>query len=126
LWARTDVLTYSILSRSARGLSHVPLTPGHDGKGDQEKHDPDGTDDVRHDGNQTGYVTGVRPDEANNRSHDEHGNHHSEPIENPSSGDDVEPTLLAAFRQSSATSGRFLPGDRSLKESEPVCAGVVT
>jgi hypothetical protein len=55
----------------------LSLTPSHDGKGDQEKDDSDGTDDVRHDGNQTGNVARVGPDEADNRSHDEHGDHRS-------------------------------------------------
>ena len=59
-------------SRSARGLGHLPPTPRHDGKGDHEKHD---SDDGRHDGKRTGNVARVRPDEADNRPHDEHGDH---------------------------------------------------
>ena len=42
----------------------MPLTPSHDGQSDQEKQDSDGTDDVRHHGNQTGNVACVGPDEA--------------------------------------------------------------
>jgi hypothetical protein len=57
-------------------LSRVPLTPSHDGKGDQKKDDPHATDDVRDDGNRTGNVTRIRPYETDDRSHDEHGNHH--------------------------------------------------
>jgi len=60
---------------SARGLSRSPLTPSHDGKGDQKNHDSDGTNDVRHHGNRTGNVAGVGPNETDNRPHDEHGNH---------------------------------------------------
>jgi hypothetical protein len=81
-------------SRAAHGLSRSPRTPGHDGKGDQEQHDSDGTGDVRHHGNGTGNIAGVGPDEADNRSHGEYADHRSEPVQNPSSGDDSEPTLL--------------------------------
>jgi hypothetical protein len=49
-----------------------PLPPSHDGKSDQQTHDGDGAGDVRHYGNQTSNVAGVRPDEADNRSRDEH------------------------------------------------------
>jgi hypothetical protein len=76
----------------------LPLTPSRDGKGDQENYDSDATDDVRHHGNETGSVAGVSPDEANNYSRDEHSDRRSKPVENPSSGDDVEPTLMGAFR----------------------------
>jgi hypothetical protein len=58
-------------------LSRVPMPPSHDGKGDQQKHNSDDTGDVRHHGNQTGNVAGVRPDEADDRSPDEHGDHRS-------------------------------------------------
>jgi hypothetical protein len=54
----------------------VPLTPSHDGKGDQEKNDSDATDDVRDYGNRTGNVTRICPYKTDDRSHDEHGNHH--------------------------------------------------
>jgi hypothetical protein len=53
----------------------LPLPPSNDGKGDQENHDSDGTDDVRHDGNETRNIAGVGPDEADNYSNDEHGHH---------------------------------------------------
>src|SRR5919106_2418572 len=107
--------------RAARGLSRLPLTPSHDCKGDQEKHDSDGTDDVRHDGNQTRNIAGVGPDEADNRSHDEDGDHRSEPVENPSSSDDAEPTLTAAFRESKRRSPRVgaLATPRSRDVSQP-------
>ena len=52
----------------------LPPTTGH-GKGDQEKHDSNDTDDVRHHGYPTGEIARVRPDEADNRSHDEQSNH---------------------------------------------------
>ena len=78
----------------------MPLTPSHDAKRDQEKHDSEATDEVRHHGNQTGNVAGVGPDEADSRSHDEHGDHRSQPVQNPSFGDDAEPTLMTGFRQS--------------------------
>jgi hypothetical protein len=78
----------------------LPLTSSHDGKGDQKNHDSDGTDDVRHHGNQTANVARVGPDEADNRSNDEHGDHRSHPKQNLSPGDDAELTLMGAFRQS--------------------------
>ena len=84
----------------ARSLSRSPLTPSHDGKSDQEKHDSDGADEVRHHGNETGNVAGVGPYEADDRSQDEHGDHRNEPVKEPSSRDGVEPTLMKAFRQS--------------------------
>ena len=58
------------------GLGRVPLTPSHDGQGDQEKRDTGAADDVRDHGNRTGNVAGVGPDEADGGSHDEHGEHH--------------------------------------------------
>jgi hypothetical protein len=76
------------------------MTPSHDGKSDQEKHDSDGADEIRHHGDETGNIAGVGPDEADDRSHDEHGDHRNEPVQEPSSCDDVEPTLMGAFRQS--------------------------
>jgi hypothetical protein len=76
------------------------LAPGRDGKGDQENHDSDGTEDVRHHGNEPSNVARVGPQKADNYSHDEHSDHRSKPVENPSSGDDAEPTLTGAFRQS--------------------------
>ena len=87
-------------SRSAGGLSRLPLTPSRHGKGDQENHDCDATDDVRHQGNEPGNVARVSPDEADKDSRDDHGDRRSQPVENPSSGDDVEPTLVGALRQS--------------------------
>ena len=87
-------------SRTARGLSRLPLTPSYDNKGDHKNHDADGTDDVRRHGNRTGNVAGVGPDEADNRSHDEHDDHRSQPVQNPSLGDDAEVTLMGASRQS--------------------------
>jgi hypothetical protein len=80
-------------------LSRVPMPPSHDGKGDQQKHNSDDTGDVRHHGNQTGNVAGVRPDEADDRSPDEHGDHRSWPVQDPSSSDDAEPTPIEAFRE---------------------------
>jgi hypothetical protein len=79
------------------GLSRSPLTPSHDGKSDQENHDSDGADEVRHHGNETGNVAGVGPDEADNNSHDEHSDRRSQPVKEPSSRDDVEPTLMGGF-----------------------------
>jgi hypothetical protein len=43
-------------------------------------------------------VAGVSPDEADDRSHDEHGDHRSEP--QPVASDDAEPTPMTEFRQS--------------------------
>ena len=84
----------------------MPLTPSGDGKSDQENHDSDATDDVRHHGNEPGNVARVSPDEADNYSRDDHGDRRSEPVENPSSGDDVEPTLVGrSANRSQATDG---------------------
>jgi hypothetical protein len=52
----------------------VSLSPSDDGKSDQENYETDDADTVRHHGNETGDVAGVCPYEADNRSHDEHGN----------------------------------------------------
>jgi hypothetical protein len=74
----------------------LPLTPSQDSQGDQEKQDSDDTDDVRYHGNETGNVAGVRPDEADDRSDDKHGDHQAQPIEDPSSGDAAERTPVAS------------------------------
>lgn len=58
-------------------LSRVPPAPSHDGEGDQENHDSGDANDVRHNGDETGNVARVRPDEANNRPYDEYGDHHA-------------------------------------------------
>jgi hypothetical protein len=75
----------------------LPST-GH-GKGDQEKHDSNDTDDVRYHGDPTGDIARIGPDEANHCSHDEQSEHRGKPVQNPSSID--APSLLAMeFRQS--------------------------
>ena len=81
-------------------LSRLPLTPSHDAKRDQEKHDSDQTDHVRHTGKRTGDVTCVRPYETDSRPDDEQCDHRSQPVKNPSPCDDAEPTLVTAFRHS--------------------------
>jgi hypothetical protein len=63
------------LLRAARGLGRLPLTSSDDGKGNQENDDSDGTDDACDHGNETRNVAGVGPDEADNRSDDEQGDH---------------------------------------------------
>ena len=85
---------------SARGLSRSPLTPSHDGKGDQKNHDSDGTNDVRHHGKGTSDIARVRPDESNNHSHHKQNGHSGEPVEDPSLGDATDPKPVKAFRQS--------------------------
>ena len=102
---------------AAERLDRLPLTPSHEGKGDTENHDSDDSDDVRHHGDQTGNVAGVGPDEADDRSHDEHGDHRSQPVQNPSSGD--EPSLLS-WGALGAGQIRRLSGGRDLSAVSPV------
>ncbi|TML13976.1 MAG: hypothetical protein E6G31_06525 [Actinobacteria bacterium] len=92
----------SVLAPAAplpRSLSRSPLSPRHHDQGDQEKHDSRGADDVGHHGNRPGNVAGVGPDEADDRAHDKHDDHRSQPVQNPSPSDDAEPTLMTEFRQ---------------------------
>ena len=86
-------VTTVVRPAGAEHLGRLPLTPSNDSEGDQENHDAQHTDDVRHHGNRTGDIAGVGPDQADDRSHDEHGDHRSEPVQNPSSGN--EPSLLS-------------------------------
>src|SRR5215217_6408343 len=92
-----------------RGLSRSPLTPGYDCEGDQEGHDSHARGDGRHHGNRPGYVAGVGPDEADNRSHDEHGDHRGQPVQNPSSGHDGEPTPMGRVANRSANPSASSP-----------------
>src|SRR2546429_7853219 len=73
------------LQDSAGGLARLP-TALH-GEGDQEHHDSDNADDVRHAGKHTRHVTRVRPDQTNDRPDDEQTEHRGQPGENPSLGD---------------------------------------
>ncbi len=65
------------LLRHACSLRKPPLTQSHDGEGDQENNDSEDTDDVRRDGDKTGNVARVRPEETDYRSHDEDSHHRS-------------------------------------------------
>ena len=65
----------------------MPLASSHDGERDQERHDANDTNDVRHHGKRTGGVARVRPDKADNHSHHKQSDHSSEPVEDPSLGD---------------------------------------
>jgi hypothetical protein len=80
-------------------LVQVSLPPRHDRKGNQQNHDSDGTDDVRHHGKHAGSVARVCPDEANDRPHDEHGDRCREPVEDPTRCDAVDPNPVAPSRQ---------------------------
>jgi len=62
-------------------LAH-PATTFH-GEGDQNQHDSNAADDVRHHGNRTGHVAGVRPDETDDRPDDEQSDNRGEPEEKP-------------------------------------------
>ena len=77
--ARSDTLrTMQVLKRAIPGLDSVlalSLPPGHDGKRDQESHNDDSADDVRRHGKRTGDIARVRPDQADNRAHDEQSDH---------------------------------------------------
>jgi hypothetical protein len=53
----------------------LSLPPGHDGQRNQERHNAHGTDDVRRHGKRTGDIARVRPDQADNRAHDEQSDH---------------------------------------------------
>ena len=64
--------------------SRAPL--GYD-KSDQENHNPDAADDVRHHGESTRDIARVGPDQADNRSHDEQSDHRGQPVEDPACGD---------------------------------------
>jgi hypothetical protein len=124
-WSRPGRLSQSQrlhAPASGRGLSRLPLTPSHDAKRDQEKHDSDQTDHVRHPGKRTGDVTRVRPHETDSRPYDEQCDHRSQPVENPSPCDDAEPTLMTAFRHSKRQAlvrGRDSGGEGGVKTSEP-------
>ena len=63
------------LFRSRRKPLALSLPPGHDGKRNQERHNAHGTDDVRRHGKRTGDIARVRPDQADNRAHDEQSDH---------------------------------------------------
>jgi hypothetical protein len=52
----------------------APTTKVH-GESDQKKHDSNDADDVRYPGKRPCDVAGIRPDEANGRSHDEQSDH---------------------------------------------------
>ena len=81
----------SALSRDPL-LARKPLSPMPTpvrGERDQKQHDPNNADDVRHPCKPTRQVAGVRPEEANSRSHDEQSDHRDKPVENPPCGDDV-------------------------------------
>jgi hypothetical protein len=65
---------YNLRAAHSR-LSSSPLTPSHDGKENHESHDSHAPGDVCHHGNHPGNVAGVGPDEADNRSDDEQGDH---------------------------------------------------
>jgi len=75
------------------------LTTSHDGKGDQERHDANGTNDVRHHGKRTGDITRIRPDNADNHSHHKESDHSNEPVEDSFFGDATDPRSIGAFRQ---------------------------
>jgi hypothetical protein len=87
------------LFRSRRKPLTLPLTTSHDGKGNQERHDANGTNDVRHHGKRTGDITRVRPDDADNHSHHKESDHSNEPVEDSSFGDATDARPVRAFRQ---------------------------
>jgi hypothetical protein len=68
----------------------VPLalrpSTGYD-EGNQEKQDPDAADDVRHYRESSSEVARVGPDEANDCSYDEQGEHGCQPVEDLARGD---------------------------------------
>ena len=90
-------------------LVQVSLPPRHDRKGDQQNHDPGGTDNVRHHGKQAGSVARVRPDEADDCPHDEHGDRCREPVEDPTRCDAVDPSPVALSHQPHGPSRNTTP-----------------
>ena len=88
-------------------LVQMSLPPRHDRQGNQQNHDSGCTDDVRHHGKQPGSVARVRPDEADDRPHDEHGDRCREPVEDPTRCDAVDPSPVAVSRQPRGRSRNF-------------------
>ena len=113
-------------SRYRLGLRRLlPLTPSHNAKRYHQKRDSERADDVRHYGNRTGGVAGVGPYEADSRSHDKQGHHRSQPVENPSLGDDAELTLMTALSNGFSPVEWLRPFKRPVSRWwRPVRAGV--
>jgi hypothetical protein len=81
-------------------VGYVPPVPSaRDDQRDKQDNDADSTDDVRRNGNRTGHVARVCPDEADDRSDDEYCDHRSYPVEDASSADEFESTPVVATRQ---------------------------
>jgi len=59
---------------------------GHD-KGDQEKQNPNATDDVRDNGEPTSEIARIGPHEADNRSYNEQSEHDGQPVQDPACSD---------------------------------------
>src|SRR5712691_704367 len=73
--------------RSAkRTLLAGPTTTLH-AESNQQNHDSSDANDVRYPSKRTGRVTGVRPDQTNNRPDDQQTDHRGKPVGNPSCGD---------------------------------------
>ena len=67
--------------------SRSPLAARGNAEGNKENHDADGSDDVGRHRDGTRDVAGVGPDESNDGAYDQDGDHHHQPIQNPSSAD---------------------------------------
>jgi hypothetical protein len=92
-------------------LRRLPLTSSHDGKGNHENNDSDDAEDVGRDRDRTGDVARIGPDETDDRSDDEHRDHHGQPVQNPSSGNDAEATPP----RSSANRFAFIVAHRAVR-----------
>ena len=71
-----------------------PLAAGGDAEGNQENDDADDSDDVRRHRDETRDIAGVCPDQSDDGADDQDGDHHRQPIQNPSSADDFEGTPM--------------------------------
>jgi hypothetical protein len=56
-------------------LTHSSPPTKIQGEQDEKDHDSNDADDVRYPGKRTGYIAGVRPDEADSRPYDEQSDH---------------------------------------------------
>lgn len=66
---------YSLLARGWVALTVAPSRRADHDEADQEGHDPNDADDVCHQGERTGEVARVSPDQADSRSYDEDSTH---------------------------------------------------
>src|SRR3989442_4205104 len=86
----TEGSTETRTGSPANSCQPLAWPPAGHGKGDQEKHDSDATDDVRYHGDRAGDIARVGPDEADDDPRDEQSDHRGEPVLDPSNCDALE------------------------------------